>query len=569
MKNWLKKVLSWLIAIALLVSAGVLAFAEEPIDTGDAEEVVTNEETTESAPAQEPAEEATAPAAEEPSNTEEESSNEPEADPVPSYYNVDTPAAAEPAAESKKEEEIPSTNDPAAAEPSEEDTPVEETPDEAEDKVEVIFDEETGELIYTDDEGTYLDSDLTTFVEGDFGNSDQETVETMGLNMTDEIKFAEATWLALNDSQTGSVSEEEKAVYVIKWESNQAIVLGLEASSSELKVAINGTNIKFEETEGTEEQPGFTGTCKMNIVADSTYEIVLSSKNPVDYTLTVKEAFTIATEDNSENEETDTTVPAEVNHTEETVEDSTTDNHEETPAEEGNDNNDGETNTVEGTIVYEFPVIKGWITIDTEAFDIDDTITLKANADTELDDKVAWQTKVQNEEGEEAWENIGYGATLTVKLTKDNINSIFRFKMEGENTSDEFQLGKIVEETEEPEEATEGEEAEEEVTAEETEESEDDEEEASYIEMFPEISIDLKEDPITYRTEAYLTAVLDGITEDGIMIQWQISADREEWIDLEGETNSQLSITLSDDNRQYHWRVVVRIAENQEPLEST
>ena len=58
MKNWLKKVLSVLTAIALLVSAGVLAFAEEPIDPNAADEVVLNGEPTADAPAADPAPEA-------------------------------------------------------------------------------------------------------------------------------------------------------------------------------------------------------------------------------------------------------------------------------------------------------------------------------------------------------------------------------------------------------------------------------------------------------------------------------------------------------------------------------
>jgi hypothetical protein len=96
-------------------------------------------------------------------------------------------------------------------------------------------------------------------------------------------------------------------------------------------------------------------------------------------------------------------------------------------------------------------VIRGWITIDTEAFDVGSTITLKANTDPELDGTAAWQTKVQNEKGEEAWEICGYGETLTIKLTKDNINSTYRFKMEGENYSEEYTLGSISEEDEENE----------------------------------------------------------------------------------------------------------------------
>ena len=52
MKNWLKKVLSLLIALALLVSAGALAFAEnngEPIDTAAADNAAQTEAEEEAA----------------------------------------------------------------------------------------------------------------------------------------------------------------------------------------------------------------------------------------------------------------------------------------------------------------------------------------------------------------------------------------------------------------------------------------------------------------------------------------------------------------------------------------
>jgi len=594
-----------LATIALLVSAGVLAFAEEPIDTNDVEEVVLNGEPTNDTPAAEPAPEA-AQAAEEPSNdgssneelpTQEATSvqGEPsvqeeapapeattgntEADPVPSYNNEtpaeqqsptdDTPAEGQLPADDISTEQQPSEDDSSAeGQLPVDDTPIlEDTPDDSGDGVIVTFDEETGEKIYTDDEGTYFEDELTTFVDGDNGGSDDETIAAMGLEVTDEVKFADATWLSLNDRCEGNVNPENKAEFVIKWESGQSIVLGLEASSSDLDVAINGTDIKFEETESDENQSGFAGTYKLNIVADTAYYIVLSSQSSVDYILTVKDAFVVAAEENNDTEETKAEDSAEVNNSEETVENNSEENtednnnnektpaeddegtekniegnkednnnnevtpaeegkgtegkvegnnednnnNEETPAEEGKgtegkvegnneDNNDNEEtpaeegegdeegneednnneetpdeegdkdnndeyNTDNETIVNEFPVIRGWITIDTEAFDVGSTITLKANTDPELDGTAAWQTKVQNEKGEEAWEICGYGETLTIKLTKDNINSTYRFKMEGENYSEEYTLGSIREEDEENEkviDATEDEETEDE-----------------------------------------------------------------------------------------------------------
>lgn len=693
MKNWLKKVLSLLTAIALLVSAGVLAIAEEPIDPSDVEEVVLNEEPTNDTPAVETAPEAD-PAAEETSNEEtsnngssneelpapeapsvqeetpvqenapvsEGTTGEPEAEPVSSYNNSDeTPA----------EGQLPADETPAEQLPPVDDTPVADTSDDSEDGVIVTFDEETGEKIYTDDEGTYFEDELTTFVDGDNGGSDNETIAAMGLEVTDEVKFADATWLSLNDMYEGTVNPENKAEFVIKWESGQSIVLGLEASNSDLDVAINGTDIKFEETESSEDQSGFAGTYKLNIVADTAYYIVLSSQSSVDYKLTVKDAFVAAVEENNVTEETKAEDATKVNNTEETVgnnsEENTednnnkeetpdeegegteeniegkdednkedndedndnnkeetpdekgegtkeniegknednnedNDNNEETPDEEGeeteeniegndednkndeealdeegNEDNNGEYNTDNETIVNEFPVISGWITIDTEAFDVGSTITLKANTEPELDGTAAWQTKVQNEKGEEDWEICGYGETLTIKLTKDNINSTYRFKMEGENYSEEYTLGSIREEDEENKGKTEpgaDENPEAEVTEEESEtdvsENEDEvkDHKVEIIEEVASLGIDIENDPETSRTIAHMKGKLEEYQGLDYTLQWQISEDETNWIDLEGETSECLNIVLSSDNLNYSWKLVVKIAVPVEESES-
>ena len=89
-------------------------------------------------------------------------------------------------------------------------------------------------------------------------------------------------------------------------------------------------------------------------------------------------------------------------------------------------------NTDNESIEEEAPVINGWITFDTKAFHMNDTITLRANSDVDLGEGYFWQTKDQGGE----WAGLGYGSTWTVVLDKDNINNSFRFRMEGENFSD-------------------------------------------------------------------------------------------------------------------------------------
>ena len=100
---------------------------------------------------------------------------------------------------------------------------------------------------------------------------------------------------------------------------------------------------------------------------------------------------------------------------------------------------------------------------------------------------VAWQTKVQNAE---EWTGAGYGETLTVELTEENINNSYRFRMEDESYSEEYTLTTKVEaaeeteETETTEENTEVEETETDegtVEAEETEEIEKTDEEIAAL----------------------------------------------------------------------------------------
>ncbi len=455
MKNWLKKVLSLLTAIALLVSATALAFAEEsnePIDITNAEEVsLNNYETSDQA-----AEEEAARIAAEQAAAEEAARKaaEEEAAQKAAEEEAARKAAEEEAARKAAEEEATRK----AAEEAEQ--------QDAEPVSSYYNDDET----ITDDEGTYPVADLFTFEDGDNGSVDDVTVEDLGLVVTTEMKFPEATALNLNDIVTGTLDAETIGEYIIHWDSNRVIVLDLETSSDDVEVVINDKAVQFEKTEGSENN----STYGMMIAAEGEYHIVLTSSNPVSYTLTVKDAYAeaINTEATEENEEEDNEGKNDENKQEGNNEipegteagDENLNNNENEA--EGNGDIDGETNTDEETPEIEYPVIKGRIITDAETFEIGSTVILKAESDIELGDMTAWQTKVQNEDGEEVWKVISYGNELEVELTEETINNVYRFKMEYDNYSDEFSFIK----EEENEETEETEETEEELSEEETEE---------------------------------------------------------------------------------------------------
>ncbi len=491
MKNWLKKVLSLLTAIALLVSVAALAFAEEsnePIDITNAEDVsLNNNETSEQAAAEEAARlAAEQAAAEEAARLAAEQAAAEEAARLAAEQTAAEEAARLAAEQAAAEEAARKAEEEAAGKAAEQDA-AQKANDEAEGKADEGAEKQDAEPVssyynddetITDDEGTYPVADLFTFEDGDNGSVDDVTVEEMGLVVTTEMKFPEATALNLNDTVTGTLDAETIGEYIIHWDSNRVIVLDLETSSDDVTVVINDKAVQFEKTEGSENN----STYGMMIAAEGEYHIILTSSNPVSYTLTVKDAYaeatkTEATEENEEennegkNDENKQEGNNEIPEGTEAGDENLNNNENET---EGNGDIDGETNTDEETPEIEYPVIKGWITTDAETFEIGSTVILKAESDIDLGDMIGWQTKVRNEDGEEVWKTITYGKELEVELTEETINNVYRFRMEYDNYSDEFSFIKEeeTEETEETEEELPEEETEEEGT-EETEQTEE------------------------------------------------------------------------------------------------
>ena len=505
--NWLKKVLSLLIAIALLVSAGALAFAEEnaePIEPA-AEEAVQQsgddvgqqdadaaaaeaaaqqaaeaaaaeaaaqqaaeaaaaeaaaqqaaeaaaaeaaaQQAAEAAAAEAAAQQAAeAAAAEAAAQQAAEAAAAQEAEPVPSYNNNEDTSVVN---DAPAVNDVPVANDAPAAndEPVVNDVPV--TNDEpAVNDVPAANDAPAAD----DDVDDPNDPTIIFIDDGDKGHTDQETVKELGLNMTDEVVFADAITLSLNVPASASIDAENRAEFLFIAESDMTVVLGLEASSEAVDVRINGDAVHFTKIAGTEYDGGLNGLCELNLT-EGKYDIILTSSYNVYCTLTAMDPDTAQAKVDAI-----AAAKAEANNVPAVV--SNEDNNENTDGEnegntdtdtnlEGNVNAGNENNTDENTTEEEvIPPMVGWITVDTESYGIGSTITLTAASESDLGEMVAWQTKV----GGEDWKGAGYGSTLTVGLNEENINSSFRFRMEDGNYSAEYTLNPVEVKTEETEE---------------------------------------------------------------------------------------------------------------------
>ena len=507
MKKWLKKVLSLLIAMALLVSAGALAFADEdaePIETAAAEEAAAQQAAEEAAAAQKAAEEAAAQQAAEEAAAAQRAAEEAAA----------AQKAAEEAAAQQAAEQAPAAEaDPIPSYNNNEETPAE--------------NQQEGSDVEENDEEEAYDPDDPTIIsidDNDYGHTDPVTVEELGLQVTDEMKFPNAVRLGLNETVSGSVDSENPSEYIFTSTYNMAAVLSLSASAEDIFVMINDTPVEFTKAEGTENEAGLNATSEM-VLPEGTYHIVLTSSSPVNYTLSIVDPYKVNTQTEETASETAAETPADGNGEEEPAVENTKENKQEGSETEGTGAANSENNKDEGTNENEIPVLTGWISVNAESYEIGDTITLKAESETELGDMVLWQTKVRNDEGEDAWQNLSYGATLDVELTEENINATYRFKMEYDNFSDELTLNakaeeeidtEETEETEETEQPEETEETEETETTEETEEAEETEDEKMAALGCTKVIVTAEEGADLYaeaNKESEVTGHLDAETE--------------------------------------------------------
>lgn len=336
---------------------------------------------------------------------------------------------------------------------------------------------------------------------------------------------------------------------------------------------------------------------------DNEYTITVAASANVDFILTAVK------QPNPETEQEEESAPAEGNKE---------------PGEAEENEESDET----GTIVIEpgeTIAIRYWVSGLENGIQPGDTVTLRANADIELEGIPTWQ--VRNEQVEEGkWKRIGYGDHVTVEAVEGDE---YRFVMQDGSLSEVLQLHITKDETaeetteeaekteenedtedteeteqpgevnedgepeepetaeeeantpvEEPEEEPEEEPAEE-APAEEPEEQESAEEPAEELtdeehaeeeqpeaEEKPErhITVDVVwdvPDPVIGDT-AHFVAVLEGYEELQYTIQWQYSPDEEIWFDIPYATEPTMDVVVTEENNEVFWRILVFVEDDQE-----
>ena len=78
-------------------------------------------------------------------------------------------------------------------------------------------------------------------------------------------------------------------------------------------------------------------------------------------------------------------------------------------------------------------------------------------------------------------------------------------------------------------------------------------------EVFPEISIEMNDDPLTNDTIVKLSATLDEYNDAEYTLQWQVSSDGTIWEDIENETHEEFIFALNAENFMHSWRLAIRI----------
>ena len=70
----------------------------------------------------------------------------------------------------------------------------------------------------------------------------------------------------------------------------------------------------------------------------------------------------------------------------------------------------------------------------------------------------------------------------------------------------------------------------------------------------------------TFGSVAYLKADLEAYANTEYKIQWQMSEDNENWVNVDGATEEIMAVEITTNNYYYYWRVIVSpaLGENQE-----
>lgn len=593
MKNLLKKVLTLVSALALLVSSTAMVYAEEEqteAPVAEASDVNAEAETIAAQQAEEAARIAAEEAAKKAAEEEAARIAAEEAAKKAAEEEAARIAAEEAAKKAAEEEAARIAAEEAAKKAAEEEAARIAAEEAAKQSEEVPFDNNNEETLSEEEE----DSEDGEIVElsDDWGYVDPEIIADYVPEVTVELKYPDIRELKINEKLSGTIDAENNAEMFIRCGGNKTIVLGLYASSENVAVEINGNAVNFTKAEPATATTDFYSTYELKVAAGCEYTIILSSSTPVSYKITADDAakqnvteVTEETEEKTETEESENSAAAEENTEEAATEENEPaeetegtenaeaaedkeetgatpeENAEETSEEEGIEGSDTEEIIDAEITEEEVPPMKGWITADKNTFEVGDTIILIAHSDTALENMVAWQTKVQDAE---EWAGAGYGETLTVELTEENINNLYRFRMEDGNYSDiiDIHTAPVAEASDEqetdPEEMTEevpadGEEAD---PNENAEEAEDASEEEAVILTDEELA-ELGYRKVQIRNQ-YDTDLYDGTDENAAVISkaafdtelWVKDTDQAGWAEVYTEDENQVFIKLDEIGKQ-------------------
>ena len=605
MKKRFKKVLSMLTVIAMLASCFAMAIAEEPTDatvdaaqesaaiveeipaqeTATAEEAAASAEeaTAPSQDAEVPSEEAAAPAenAEAAAPAEEAAAPvEGKVNPVPSYNNEETlaenqaadeqPADEQPADEQPADEqptdEQPADDQPADEQPTDEqpadeqtadeqpadeqpadEQPADEQPADEQPADEQPADEQPADEVeeeYADDEEDDEDdsSDEDELIELDgWGILDPELVPEH-VPDTNEIKFEGYQELKLNEKVSGTVDAENTGKILVQWGANKTFVLGLRASSNNVDIRINNKAVKFvpaAENNSLE----FVANYELNVRAGKSYEIILTSNAPVNYTLTAVEGIQNETIDEI-NEEPIENITEEV--TEEAAEETTEEVTEEAAEETTEEVTEEATEETTEEVTEEAAEETTEEVTEETAEETTEEVTEEAAEETteETTEEVAEETTEETAEEaiEETTEEETEEATEETKETEAIV----------ENTAEENAEEVAAAEEENVEEATteekiEGNDSEEEgieVTKEEINKNPETTEEA--VETVPPMVGWIKVDADEYVVGETATLTAESNVDLDNQVIWQTKTEESEWENV-GYGNT-LTVELTEDN---------------------
>jgi len=285
-----------------------------------------------------------------------------------------------------------------------------------------------------------------------------DPAETEPEEITETVAEPEAAeaGLQVGSRLSGVVTAGVPFIVRLSASESGAVVLGLTLNAGDmLSVSANGHSVSFTEAVNDATDPRITYIFTVNVEAGSTCEIVLNADKDTPFSLTAAkeqtevrneeenvenvENTTAAEQTEEVNNEVSAEVPAETGAEASTEEITNNENGTEESGTEETPSNEPEVIQAE-ILVDDTPKapLHGWVSVEAESTQVGDAIILQANADGDLSDYyIVWQTRSPDEE---SWHKIGYSRTMILELTEENIHNFFRFKIDGDNYSDEYRI---------------------------------------------------------------------------------------------------------------------------------